>query len=270
MTNILIIDSNAAIGFRIKKIFEEYPIHLSSVSSEQDIVNKIHRHYDIIIIDVNMRNDDGFEIIQKINEINPGAMIVIVTSMNTRKAFVRGIRLGASDYILKPFSDEYIQNKLIKHVKEIEKNIHRSRINVEDVIYRHIEQSIKNNFSILVGLIVVYNKKNPTQIVSNVPLIHGMFSKFEWLLHEKNIPERSFEYTGETVQHATNAQVVILDKLELSDKEYVVSDFKKIANGCLQNSDFNYELEFISLPHEVNPNQKILSVLTERIEKNIE
>lgn len=175
MTNILVVDSNANTGFRLKKIFEGHEIGFTNVSSANEAITRLHKNYDIIIIDINLGPDDGFEVIKRIQEHNSTSTVIITTSTNTRRAFVRGIRLGASDYILKPYEDTYIKGKILKHIKDIESNVPKNTAVVEGMIYKHVEKAIKSKSELLVGMIVVYSISNPMQQIIRAPLIKGLF-----------------------------------------------------------------------------------------------
>ncbi len=269
MTKILVVDSNANTGFRIKKIFENYQIKFSMASTSNEAIGKLHKQFDIIIVDINLGSDDGFDVIQKIHENNSSALVIIVTSTNTRKAFVRGIRLGAVDYILKPFEDTYIKGKILKHIKDSETSATKSPAAIESVIYKHIEKSVKTKNDMLVGMVVVYSISNPTQIVVKSPLIKGFFAKLDKAVYASELIPDSNKYIGETVDSGLNGKIIILDAVKLSEKENVVSEVKKMAVEMLGNSEFGFEMEFLSLPHELKPDERVLETLTRKIEENI-
>lgn len=269
MTSILVIDSNANTGFRLKKVFEGHQINITNVSSANEAITRLHKHYDIIIIDINLGPDDGFEVIKRIQEHNSASTVIITTSTNTRRAFVRGIRLGASDYILKPYEDTYIKGKILKHIKEIEVSTPKNTATVENIIYKHVEKSIKNKTEMLVGLVVVYSISNPTQIITKAPIIKGLFSKLEKTALSVDFLSDSNKYNGESVSYGVNGKIYILDGIKLSDKENVIKVFKTIAKEMLNSSEYGFELEFMSLPHELNPEERILETLSKKIELNI-
>lgn len=269
MTNILVVDSNANTGFRLKKIFEGHEIGFTNVSSANEAITRLHKNYDIIIIDINLGPDDGFEVIKRIQEHNSTSTVIITTSTNTRRAFVRGIRLGASDYILKPYEDTYIKGKILKHIKDIESNVPKNTAVVEGMIYKHVEKAIKSKSELLVGMIVVYSISNPMQQIIRAPLIKGLFSKIEKSVFSTDLLGNSRKYTGESTGFGVNGKVYIIDGIRLSDKENVVQFIKNLAKNQLNDSEYGFELEFLSLPHEINPDERILETLSKRIEESL-
>lgn len=270
MTNILIIDSNATTAYRLKKIFEDYPINFNSFSSGREAVSRAYKSQDIIIIDVNLSDEDGFNIIDRLNEMNSEAIIVIVTSDNTRRAFVRGIRLGAADYILKPFNDKYIREKILKHINVSNSKTENYREIAEKLIYDHVEDAILNKSELVVGMVAVYNVNNPMQVLNNVPIVNGLFSRIDNLIESNEPNLHSIVYKGESTPHSPNSKIIILDGIKLSEKEFVVADFQEIANETLADSNFGYELEFMSIPYELTDDRGIIDVLSSKLEQNIE
>lgn len=268
-TSILVIDTNANTAYRLRKILENHPVEIDSASNAAEVMTKLHKKHDIIIIDINMGVDDGFDIIQRINEHAPSALVIIATSTNTRKAFCRGIRLGASDYILKPFDDQYFISKLNHHIKTISNNKNRVTQDPDSIIFKHLEKAIKNREEMLVGLVVVYKISNPTLSVTELPLIKGFYSKLDKMLSGDEIGYQSIRLSGETVNYGVNGKVLIVDGIRLSDKEDAVQEVKRLAESVLNGSDFSYEMEFLNLPYELKGDDKIISVLSQRIEENM-
>ena len=59
--------------------------------------------YDLVIIDIGLPDGNGLDLIQEMKEQNMGAGILIVTAKNAIEDKVKGLELGADDYITKPF-----------------------------------------------------------------------------------------------------------------------------------------------------------------------
>jgi DNA-binding response OmpR family regulator len=100
----------ASIKERLKNDYEIYPT--LSVGKMFEILDKVK--IDLIILDVNMPDADGFEAIQKIKADNryENIPVLFLTAQKDREKLIKGIRLGAVDFITKPISNE----KLISHI----------------------------------------------------------------------------------------------------------------------------------------------------------
>ena len=79
-------------------------------------------------MEVGLNKEDGFEVIKKIKSKDNNIPIMIVTSLNTRNAFIKGIKAGAVEYILKPFDNKFLLERidsLITRYKSTEKKVEK-------------------------------------------------------------------------------------------------------------------------------------------------
>jgi len=61
------------------------------------------KDFDVVITDLKMPKIDGFYVIKKIRELSPKTDIIVITGYATLDSVVQSIKLGALDYIVKPF-----------------------------------------------------------------------------------------------------------------------------------------------------------------------
>ncbi|WP_276482159.1 response regulator transcription factor [Paraflavitalea pollutisoli] len=67
------------------------------------------RKYDILLIDISLPGMDGFQLAEKIIQINPQTPFLFLTARNERADKLHGLKIGADDYITKPFDiDELV------------------------------------------------------------------------------------------------------------------------------------------------------------------
>ena len=66
--------------------------------------------FNIVLVDIKMPDMDGIEVLRRIKEEWPDTPVVIITGFSTIEAAVFTIKLGAYDYIEKPFTPERIKN----------------------------------------------------------------------------------------------------------------------------------------------------------------
>lgn len=118
---ILIYDEVALMRHRIGSLFQNY--NLPVYEATQDIeVYKIFSdesiHIRLVLMELGADVNVGFDILTKIKERKPGLPIVIITSNNKRQTFLRCLSEGVADYILKPFEDEYLVDKVLGILKQ--------------------------------------------------------------------------------------------------------------------------------------------------------
>jgi len=60
--------------------------------------------FDLVITDIKMPGSDGFQILKKSQEISPGTLVIMITAFGTTESAIEAMKLGAYDYIHKPFT----------------------------------------------------------------------------------------------------------------------------------------------------------------------
>ncbi|WP_299820495.1 response regulator transcription factor [uncultured Pontibacter sp.] len=68
--------------------------------------------YDLCILDVMMPEKDGFTLAREIKKLNPEAPIIFLTAKAMKEDMLEGFRIGADDYITKPFDSEVLLCKI--------------------------------------------------------------------------------------------------------------------------------------------------------------
>lgn len=77
--------------------------------------------YDILLFDVMMPKKDGFTLAQEVREINKEIPIIFLTAKSMKEDKIKGLTIGADDYITKPFSMEVLELKINAILRRIEK-----------------------------------------------------------------------------------------------------------------------------------------------------
>lgn len=80
--------------------------------------------YDLIILDVNLPGKDGFEVLKEIRDFNQEVAIIMLTARSDIEDRVKGLDLGASDYMIKPFSLRELDARMRSHLRG--KKIHQA------------------------------------------------------------------------------------------------------------------------------------------------
>ncbi len=86
--------------------------------------------FDICLLDVMMPNMDGFTLAEEIRDINPDVPLFFLSAKTMKDDIIQGYKLGADDYITKPFDSEVLLLK-IKAILKRNEEIHRDGVNVE-------------------------------------------------------------------------------------------------------------------------------------------
>ncbi len=109
--------------------------------------------YDVILLDMNFGADvssgrEGFKWLKKILDIDPAAVVVLITAYGDVEMAVRAIKAGATDFVLKPWQNE----KLLATVSAA-MSLRESMREVEHLLHRqqHLSSDLERNFTGFVG-----------------------------------------------------------------------------------------------------------------------
>ena len=86
--------------------------------------------FDICLLDVMMPNMDGFTLAEEIRDINPDVPLFFLSAKTMKDDIIQGYKLGADDYITKPFDSEVLLLK-IKAILKRNEELHREEVNAE-------------------------------------------------------------------------------------------------------------------------------------------
>ena len=80
--------------------------------------------------DINMPNVDGFTLAEEIRDINPDVPLFFLSAKTMKDDIIQGYKLGADDYITKPFDSEVLLLK-IKAILKRNEEMHKEEVNAE-------------------------------------------------------------------------------------------------------------------------------------------
>lgn len=122
MTKILIVEDDLDLGNLLRQYLELNKFQVHRVFNGVEAREELRKNnYDILILDVMMPQEDGFTLAKKLQNSHPGLPFLFVTARKMKEDILTGLKLGADDYITKPFdADELIlriQNILKRKIK---------------------------------------------------------------------------------------------------------------------------------------------------------
>ncbi len=96
--------------FLVKKGYEADSAH----NAAKGIAKFFEGNYDIVLCDYRLGDKDGRDVLQKVKELNPQTIVIIITGYSDIKTAVDVIKLGAFDYITKPLIPDEVVNVIEK------------------------------------------------------------------------------------------------------------------------------------------------------------
>ena len=116
MAKILVVEDEAGIREVLSDALHIAGFDTSSAPDGFDAIKRLREEtYDLIIADINMPRMDGYEMLERMREQGNETPALLLTARHDNEDVNRGFRLGADDYVTKPFRLE----ELILRVKAI-------------------------------------------------------------------------------------------------------------------------------------------------------
>jgi DNA-binding NtrC family response regulator len=106
---VLIVDDEPGVRESLRLILSDRAETASAESGEQALERIAERRFDVVLLDIIMPGIDGMEVLERIKDLAHPPQVVMLTATRTVKTAVQAMKLGAFDYITKPFDIDEIQ-----------------------------------------------------------------------------------------------------------------------------------------------------------------
>src|SRR5208337_2833240 len=123
MDKLLLIDDEADVQYSFRRIFDQPEIELTTADSGEEGLKLIPRlKPDLVIMDVRMGGMTGLETLRRIRQLDSKLLVILMTAYGTTQTAIEAMKLGAYDYLLKPFDVlklKEIVNNALKAARDI-------------------------------------------------------------------------------------------------------------------------------------------------------
>jgi two-component system, OmpR family, response regulator len=128
---ILLCEDDTNLGMVLKNYLElnEYDVTLER-DGRLGLAAFQREKFDICLLDVMMPNMDGFTVAEEIRDINPDVPLFFLSAKTMKDDIIQGYKLGADDYITKPFDSDVLLHK-IKAILKRNEEMHKDEVNAE-------------------------------------------------------------------------------------------------------------------------------------------
>lgn len=110
---ILIADDDAELVKMLKSYFELKGYEVLTAADGAEVLGRVQREPDIILLDINMPRMDGLEVCRTIRD-KVSCPILFLTAKVEEQDRVNGLMMGGDDYILKPFSLRELEARITR------------------------------------------------------------------------------------------------------------------------------------------------------------
>jgi len=121
---------------------EGYEVEISA-SGEEALEKFPSQSFDVILLDLLMPGMDGIEVLRRIKKVDPLAAVIIITAYGSVESAISAMKIGALDYVQKPFKHDDL-------LLAIEKAVERKRLQDENIRLKH-ELHKRYGFANIIG-----------------------------------------------------------------------------------------------------------------------
>jgi DNA-binding NtrC family response regulator len=107
---ILVVDDERAIGIAIQRLLSGAGYAVEAVLSGEEAIERLGRStYHLVITDLNLKKTSGMDLLRWVREHAPETAVVMITAYGSEKIAVEAMKLGAADYVPKPFDNDELE-----------------------------------------------------------------------------------------------------------------------------------------------------------------
>lgn len=267
---VFILDNVKSIRSRVRMLLNtnQYSVYEASNSTEFFYVLAQNAYRaDLIIMDIELKDENGFDIIKKLREKNKVVPIIIMTANNNRSAFIKGIAEGVSDYILKPFQDGMLNNKIIKLLNSSQNLMNKNVIlNLPFFIQSEFKKANKGKYNVTIMMTTFYK---PVKVFSNE--IDNHYNDVSEYIYDnlKSI----FWDTDIFIRYASQNFIGVFPFASLENK-HIISDK---VNACFNElklkesklKDYYLSNVFVTYPQDIKEDEDLFLILLEKTKEAI-
>jgi DNA-binding response OmpR family regulator len=119
--SVLIVDDEKNIRLTLSQSLETLEVETdTAINGEEALAKLKEKNFDLILLDLKMPGMDGMEVLRQVRQIRPDIRIIIITAHGTIESAVEAMKLGAVDFLQKPFAPNEIR-ELVSRVMDREK-----------------------------------------------------------------------------------------------------------------------------------------------------
>jgi len=160
-SHILVVDDDTDVLQAAKLFLKQHVAKVDTEKNPRSIPNLIkNNNYDVILLDMNFTEDvssgkEGFQWLQRVLDIDPSLAVVLITAYGDVEKAVKAIKMGATDFVLKPWQNE----KLLATVNSA-LNLTQSRrqVDVLKTQQKQLSAEIDQHYQDIIGRSPAMNK----------------------------------------------------------------------------------------------------------------
>lgn len=118
-SRVLIVDDEKIIRDSSRAVLEKDQYSVDTVATGEEMLCRVRENcYDLILLDLFLKDTHGMDVLKQVKNLNPEQLIVIMTGYPSIDTAVEAMKLGAADYIAKPFGPEELRHLITRTLEK--------------------------------------------------------------------------------------------------------------------------------------------------------
>lgn len=207
MKSILIVEDNEAIIKGLKYLLEQEQFEVFICRSVQETMNIIGKqNFNLIVLDITLPDGNGYELCEYIKKYTEIPMIFL-TARDEEKDVVKGLDMGAEDYIIKPFRNR----ELLSRINNV---LRRFFTENNKITYKDVEINLDEKSVYVKG-------KNIELTALEYKLLVLLFSNIGKVITREQILEKIWDVAGNFVNDNTLTVYIKRIRTKLGEVDYI-------------------------------------------------
>ena len=150
MIDILIVDDEQEIVKALKRIFDQKGYNVRFAHNGRDALTIVKKHRPhLVFLDIRMPLMSGLTVLRNIRDHDRSIKVIMVTAFGTKEIVGEALRLGAVDFIKKPFTKEYLNHEVMAKVsaqlfEDLRKEVDEKNALIDQL--EHLSERVSRNF----------------------------------------------------------------------------------------------------------------------------
>jgi DNA-binding NtrC family response regulator len=143
-SNIMVVDDEDVIRMVFDALLSEGGYSLGFASSAEEALASLETHdTNLFIVDKNLPGLSGLELVRRIRERKPDAEFIVITGYASYESALEALRLGAFDYLEKPFNDLNLVREKISRALDRQRLTHENQVLADQLRTVHKDMKLK-------------------------------------------------------------------------------------------------------------------------------
>jgi len=259
LIKLLIVEDEPNMREFLKDFFERQKYEICTASNGEDALSLIKNwRPHLVFLDVGLPGMSGIDVLARIKEFDRTIKVIMVTAIDDKEKIEEATRLGASDYVMKPFSFEYLEKVALGKVHTQLFEDLRKEVREKELLYKELEKKADE-------LQKAYGKLAQTSVQALYALAKALEARDPYTHGHSESVTRYATWIGEKLKGKAGWEKVTLEAARVLEDGGLLHDLGKIGiiDGILNKPSKLTEEEWASVKEHPGKGAHILEGVEE-------